>query len=110
MRDAPGYGATTQHRRAEEAHGDHMNFPDLVELLFETWSSGSTQAIMMLGKPGIGKTAVGRALAARITEHERKLEQWKRDLATWEAEAPQRAYAGTPRRETPRASSARWHG
>ena len=42
-----------------------MNFPDLVELLFETWLSGSQQAVMMLGKPGIGKTAVGRALAAQ---------------------------------------------
>ena len=60
-----------------------MNFPDLVELLFETWLSGSTQAIMMLGKPGIGKTAVGRALAARITEHERKLDASAPEAGCW---------------------------
>lgn len=66
-----------------------MKFSELTDLLFTMWASGSQQAVMLLGKPGIGKTAVGRALAARITEHERKLDAnapeagcWVKDLSS----------------------------
>ena len=60
-----------------------MKFQEVTDLLFAMWASGSTQAVMMLGKPGIGKTAVGRALAARITEHERKLDPTAPEAGCW---------------------------
>lgn len=60
-----------------------MKFQEVTDLLFAMWASGSTQAVMMLGKPGIGKTAVGRALAARITEHERKIDPEAPEAGCW---------------------------
>lgn len=46
-----------------------MKFNDLVDVLFEMWLAGSKQTVLLLGPPGIGKTAVGRAVSQRITQH-----------------------------------------
>jgi hypothetical protein len=49
-----------------------MRFNEMVDFLFELWLAGSKQTILILGPPGIGKTAVGRTVSARITEHIRE--------------------------------------
>lgn len=46
-----------------------MRFQPLVDLLFGLWASGSKRTVLLLGPPGIGKTAVGKELARRITAH-----------------------------------------
>lgn len=51
-----------------------MKFNDLVDLLFSMWLAGSKQTVMLLGPPGGGKTAVGRTLAKRITQHLREID------------------------------------
>jgi MoxR-like ATPase len=66
-----------------------MKFAKLVDLCFDLWQSNSGQTVMLLGKPGIGKTAVGRALAQRMTEHLRNKDSgalpaklWVKDLSS----------------------------
>lgn len=48
-----------------------MKFNDIVELCFESWVSGVRKTVCLLGPPGIGKSSVAPALAARMTAHRR---------------------------------------
>jgi len=44
-----------------------MKFDEQVEFLFHAWLDDTKQTVCTLGPPGIGKTAVGRDLADRMT-------------------------------------------
>ncbi len=54
-----------------------MNLKDTVNTTFNLWKKGRkedrpTRTLVLLGAPGIGKTASGRMLAALMTEHVRR--------------------------------------
>lgn len=48
-----------------------MKFQELTKVLFSMWQNKIQQTVLLLGSPGIGKTAASKHLATMMTEHVR---------------------------------------